>query len=206
MRFIVYTGRLFVLLTVLNIANLITNMGAGSAEDLLSQMAINHADCPSNAQGLVELLNSAVMWAPRGSNPDWLNPRTLRSSEVHLAYAGERGHWRLREGPYVLRPTVSSVGFLFWMRGQMHSTASRLKAQFEGNTAKLTAAGFSVMVDNCPPSVSSDELRAAFGKFGTVVHVGIALDNRELVLGLEARQAPLLPEPQPLDLAWGSEP
>ena len=145
MRFIVYAGRLFVFLTVLNVANLITNMGAGSAEDLLSQMAINHADCPSNAQGLVELLNSVII-----------------------------------------------VAFLFWMRDQMHSTAARLKAQFEGNTTKLTAASFSVMVDNCPPDISADDLRTALGKFGTVIHVGIALDNRELVLALEARQALLL--------------
>lgn len=144
MRFIVYTGRLFALLTVLNFANLISDMGTGGAEDLLSKMAINNDDCPSNAHGMVELLSSVII-----------------------------------------------IAFLFWMRFQMYSTAHRLRAQLERNKL-LTAANFSVMVDGCAPSVTAAQLRAALGSFGSIVHVGVALDNRQLVLQLERRHELLL--------------
>lgn len=53
-------------------------------------------------------------------------------------------------------------------------------------TDLLTAADFSVLVSGVPPGWSSTELRAFFERFGEVVHVGVSLNNRELILQIQA--------------------
>ena len=72
------------------------------------------------------------------------------------------------------------LAYLFWIRGEMETIYDRVRGN--GQKRKLTAADFSVMVANIPPTWGSDKVRAFFEKsFGEVVHVGLSLDYRTLI-------------------------
>lgn len=55
----------------------------------------------------------------------------------------------------------------------------------------MTAANFSVIATGCPPSLNTcaaqAQLRETFSSYGDVVHMGVALDNRELILAMQRR-------------------
>ena len=90
-------------------------------------------------------------------------------------------------GAIELMTSAVIVAFLFWMRLQMHATAKHIRAHLDENRV-VSPANFSVMVDGCPPEMDAPALRRVCERFGAVVHVGIALNNRDLLLHLEARQ------------------
>ena len=72
------------------------------------------------------------------------------------------------------------LAYLFWIRGEMETIYDRVRGN--GQKRKLTAADFTVMVANIPPTWGSDKVREFFEKsFGEVVHVGLSLDYRSLI-------------------------
>lgn len=75
--------------------------------------------------------------------------------------------------------------YLFQTREQMFEIAERIQ---RGATRQLTAADFAIMVSNVPPTWSSDRLRAFFERFGEVVHVGVSLNYRKLILEINQTQ------------------
>ena len=80
------------------------------------------------------------------------------------------------------------VAFLFWMRRQLREQARAIRTD-EAACELLTAANFSVFVSGCPAELDTAALRAHFGRFGDVVHVGVALNNRSLVVAMQRRSA-----------------
>ena len=69
--------------------------------------------------------------------------------------------------------------YLFSSREQMFEISERIQ---NGATRRLRAADFTVMVSHVPPTWSSNRLRAFFERWGEVVHVGVSLNYRELIL------------------------
>ena len=79
--------------------------------------------------------------------------------------------------------------FAFWMRRKMfRHTEAITKGRQVANVAR-TAASTSVRVENCPPEMTADHARKHFRRWGKVLHVGISLDNRELILEINRRNA-----------------
>ena len=74
---------------------------------------------------------------------------------------------------------------LFQTREQMFQISERIQ---RGATRQLTAADFSIMVSHVPPKWGPDRLRAFFERWGTVVHVGISLNYRKLILNINQTQ------------------
>jgi hypothetical protein len=61
MRFVVYTGRVFMVALLLNLSNIISNMeGKGGAANLLATFSLNNADCLGSSYGVIEALTSAI--------------------------------------------------------------------------------------------------------------------------------------------------
>lgn len=61
MRFVVYTGRVFVVALLLNLSNIISNVdGGGGAANLLATFSLNNADCLGSSYGIIEALTSAI--------------------------------------------------------------------------------------------------------------------------------------------------
>jgi hypothetical protein len=76
---------------------------------------------------------------------------------------------------------------LFSTRELMFEISERIQ---NGATRRLRAADFTVVVSHVPPSWSSNRLRAFFERWGEVVHVGVSLNYRDLIL--EIKQAQVL--------------
>lgn len=70
----------------------------------------------------------------------------------------------------------------------LQHTEAITRGRSGGRAARArTAASTSVRVEECPPTVSTAALRSFFSRFGHVEHVGVALDNRRLVLAINQR-------------------
>ena len=78
------------------------------------------------------------------------------------------------------------VGYLWYLRGRLDEIRSRClnseKAQM------LTAADFTIMVSNIPYRWATKEVRDYFENFGEVVHVGLSLNYRDLILAIQKGQ------------------
>eukprot|EP00966_Prymnesium_polylepis_P191960 4448477-Prymnesium_polylepis.2 len=85
-RFIVYAGRLFALLTVLNLANTISNAGAGKAEDLLDKLAINQCVAASRSHDLW-MMAQPCLHMPRSASP---RAHKIRSTPLPAAPTARR--------------------------------------------------------------------------------------------------------------------
>ena len=94
-------------------------------------------------------------------------------------------------GAIELFTSCGVVFFLFWVRSQTLNKARKIGRALEENRT-LSAANFSVMVDGCPPQTDAAALRRVCARFGTVLHVGVAMNNRELLLHLSRRQRLML--------------
>mmetsp|Transcript_23766 Transcript_23766/g.72675 ORF Transcript_23766/g.72675 Transcript_23766/m.72675 type:complete len:693 (+) Transcript_23766:82-2160(+) len=79
------------------------------------------------------------------------------------------------------------IGFLFSARTEFECVRDRIRCGGHGGAA-LTAADFTVLVHNVPEHWRAAQLRQHFERFGEVVHVGVSLDNRELILALRKMQ------------------
>ena len=79
---------------------------------------------------------------------------------------------------------ASLVSFLFYLRDRLGEVRSRI-LNSDAETPSLTAADFTIMVSGVPEGWGSQQVRDFFERFGEVVHVGVALNNRELVMALE---------------------
>jgi len=75
------------------------------------------------------------------------------------------------------------VSYLYWLRGRMSEIRSRIRNSKSLST--LTAADFTVMVSSLPETWKTDDVRKLFERFGEVVHVSLALNNRELILEMK---------------------
>lgn len=75
------------------------------------------------------------------------------------------------------------LGFLLHSREKMFEVAERIQG---GASRRLRAADFTVEVKEIPKGWSSDRLRAYFERWGEVVHVGVSLNYRELILAFHA--------------------
>ena len=60
---------------------------------------------------------------------------------------------------------------------------------------QLRAVDFTVLVSGLPPHWTSRDVRRSFDRIGEVVHVGISLDYRDLILALNKASAPALRRP-----------
>ena len=94
-------------------------------------------------------------------------------------------------GAIELFTSCGVVFFLFWIRRQTQHKAKTIRRALEENRT-LGAANFSVMVDGCPPQTDAAALRRVCARFGTVLHVGVAMNNRDLLLHLARRQRLML--------------
>ena len=59
-----------------------------------------------------------------------------------------------------------------------------IREQMCANTM-LSAANFTVMAQGLSTDCSSEDLRSKFSRHGRVLHVGLALSNRELILNMQ---------------------
>jgi len=75
------------------------------------------------------------------------------------------------------------VCYLYWLRGKMSEIRSRIRNSQSLST--LTAADFTVMVSDLPDGWRPDDIRSFFERFGEVVHVSLALNNRQLILEMK---------------------
>lgn len=82
---------------------------------------------------------------------------------------------------------VMLLSFLFSARSEFESIRDRIRRGGHGG-ASLTAADFTVMVKNVPVHWRAEQLREHFERFGEVVHVGVSLDYRELILAMQRTQ------------------
>ena len=74
------------------------------------------------------------------------------------------------------------LAYLFSSREKMFEVAERVQ---NGMSRRLRAADFTLEVSSIPKSWSSNRLRAYFEKWGEVVHVGVSLNYRELILAIQ---------------------
>ena len=82
------------------------------------------------------------------------------------------------------------VAFIFYMRNEMERTKERISKKQRDHEIK-TIASFTVLVTDCPPELNNtdalERLKSRFKEFGQIVHVGVALNNRELILAMKRR-------------------
>ena len=94
-------------------------------------------------------------------------------------------------GAIELFTSLATVLYLFWARRQMFQKATQIRKELHENRV-VSAANFSVMVDDCPAQTSAADLRRMCSRFGTVLHVGVALNNRGLLHHVARRQSLML--------------
>ena len=75
--------------------------------------------------------------------------------------------------------------YLFTTREKMFEVAERIQ---NSASRRLRTSDFTLEVSQIPEMWSSDRLRAYFERWGEVVHVGVSLNYRELILEIDRTQ------------------
>ena len=82
------------------------------------------------------------------------------------------------------------VYFVFFMRRSLLQCTKEIREKVRDNEL-VTSANFTALVTNCPPSINTQEaiehLKRRFALFGEIFHVGVALNNRELIVAMKRR-------------------
>ena len=155
---------------------------------------------------LALIASCAVFFCVAGASPDLLP--TLLDPTVYCVYEGGHSYSVVE----VVTGAIL-VSYLYWLRGRMSEIRSRIRNSKSLST--LTAADFTVMVSSLPETWKTDDVRKLFERFGEVttlapcctwrlelfelvpnwtdavhhftqvVHVSLALNNRELILEMK---------------------
>lgn len=82
------------------------------------------------------------------------------------------------------------VYFIFYMRGTLKACTKEIRDKVADNEL-VTSANFTALVTKCPPNLNTQDaianLKRRFCIFGEIFHVGVSLNNRELIVAMQKR-------------------